>query len=100
MTTVAIELSKALVAHRGTDDFVLLCSRERPADLAGLHCEAVLSPYRDEVNLKSRWLPAVESQGGGDAALSPYWPIRPFGRREPPPPATFSPHLPLAPRPR
>src|SRR5258708_25509221 len=89
MTTVAIELSKALVAHRGTDDFVLLCSRERPADLAGLDCEAVLSPYRHEVNLKSRWLPAVESQVESDAILYPYWPSPPFRRHDAPPAAIF-----------
>jgi len=89
MTTVAIELSKALVAHRGTDYFVLLCSRERPADLAGLDCEAVLSPYRHEVNLKSRWLPAVESQVESDAILYPYWPSPPFRRHDAPPAAIF-----------
>jgi len=89
MTTVAIELSKALVAHRGKDDFVLLCSRERPADLAGLDCAAVLSPYRHEVNLKTRWLPAVESQVECDAILYPYWPSPPFRRHDAPPAAIF-----------
>ena len=89
MTTVAIELSKALVAHRGTDEFVLLCSRERPADLVGLDCEAVLSPYRHEVNLKTRWLPAVEPQLESDAILYPYWPSPPFRRQGAPPAAVF-----------
>ncbi|HXI96577.1 MAG TPA: hypothetical protein VNG04_10650, partial [Candidatus Acidoferrum sp.] len=58
MTTVAIELSKALVSHKEKDEIVLLCSKERPRELAGLDCEAVLSPYRHELNLKTRWLPA------------------------------------------
>ena len=62
MVTVAVELTRALVANRGHDEFTLLCSRERPASLAGLDCEAVLSPYRHEVALKTRWLPAIEPQ--------------------------------------
>jgi glycosyltransferase involved in cell wall biosynthesis len=89
MTTVAIELSKALVARRGRDEFVLVCSRERPADLAGLDCEAVLSPYRHEVNLKMRWLPAVEPRLESDAILYPYWPGPPFRRQGAPPAAVF-----------
>jgi hypothetical protein len=31
MLNVAVELSKALVAHMGGDEFTLLCSQERPA---------------------------------------------------------------------
>jgi glycosyltransferase involved in cell wall biosynthesis len=89
MTTVAIELSKALVAHRGKDEFVLLCSRERPAALVDLECEAVLSPYRHEVNLKARWLPAIEPHLEADAILYPYWPSPPFRRHEAPPAAIF-----------
>ena len=89
MTTVAIELAKALVAHRGTDEFVLLCSRERPADLMGLDCDAVLSPYRHEVNLKTRWLPAVEPKLESDAILYPYWPSPPFRHHDAPPAAVF-----------
>ena len=89
MTTVAIELSKALVSHRGKDEIVLLCSRERPPDLAGLDCEAVLSPYRHELNLKARWLPAIESQLEADAILYPYWPSPPFRRHDAPPAAIF-----------
>jgi glycosyltransferase involved in cell wall biosynthesis len=89
MTTVAIELSKALVAHKGKDDIVLLCSRERPHSLEGLDCEAVLSPYRHEVNLKTRWLPAVEPQLESDAILYPYWPSPPFRRHDAPPAAIF-----------
>src|SRR4029077_6067927 len=58
MLTVAIELTRALVANRGEDEFTLLCSRERPASLAGLDCEAVLAPYRHELALKTSWLPA------------------------------------------
>jgi glycosyltransferase involved in cell wall biosynthesis len=89
MTTVAIELSKALVSHKGKDEIVLLCSRERPPDLADLECEAVLSPYRHEVNLKARWLPAIESQLESDAILYPYWPSPPFRRDDAPPAAIF-----------
>ncbi|MEA2655909.1 MAG: hypothetical protein QOI23_1274, partial [Chloroflexota bacterium] len=59
MLTVAVELARALVAARGEDQFTLLCSRERPPALAGLDCEAVLSPYRHELVLKTRWLPTV-----------------------------------------
>src|SRR5438034_11698919 len=62
MLTVAVELSRALVAAGGSDEYVLLCSRDRPESLAGLECEAVLAPYRHELVLKSRWLPVVESQ--------------------------------------
>ncbi|TME72066.1 MAG: hypothetical protein E6I50_01510, partial [Chloroflexi bacterium] len=42
MLTVAVELSRALVAQKSTDEVVLLCSRERPDSLRGLNCEAVL----------------------------------------------------------
>jgi glycosyltransferase involved in cell wall biosynthesis len=89
MTTVAIELSKALVSHKGKDEIVLLCSRERPRELAGLDCEAVLSPYRHELNLKARWLPAIEPQLESDAILYPYWPRPPFRRAGAPPAAIF-----------
>ena len=89
MTTVAIELSKALVAHRGKDHITLLCSRERPHELEGLECEAVLSPYRHELNLKTRWLPAVEPRLESDAILYPYWPSPPFRRHDAPPAAVF-----------
>src|SRR4030081_1124195 len=74
MLTVAVELSKALVAKQGKDSITLLCSRERPAALEGLRCEAVLSPYRHELALKMRWLPNVEAHLGCDAILYPYWP--------------------------
>ncbi|MGH7762366.1 MAG: glycosyltransferase family 4 protein [Candidatus Dormibacteraceae bacterium] len=89
MTTVAIELSKALVAHREKDDIVLLCSRERPQALDGLECQAILSPYRHEVDLKVRWLPAVEPQLESDAILYPYWPSPPLRRHDAPPAALF-----------
>lgn len=89
MTTVAVELSKALVAHKGNDDITLLCSRERPPALAELECEAVLSPYRHELALKTRWLPGVETQLGCDAILYPYWPSPPFRHRDAPPAAFF-----------
>ena len=89
MLTVAVELTKALVAARGEDEYTLLCSRERPAELAGLDCEAVLSPYRHELALKTRWLPAVEAQLDCDAILYPYWPSPPLRRRGAPPAAVF-----------
>jgi alpha-1,3-rhamnosyl/mannosyltransferase len=89
MLTVAVELARALVGGRGTDDFTLLCSRERPPALADLDCEAVLAPYRHELVLKARWLPMVEPQLGCDAILYPYWPSPPRRRRGAPPAAIF-----------
>ncbi len=89
MTTVAIELSKALIQQRGPDRYTLLCSRERPADLAGLDCEAVLAPYRHEVALKTRWIPSIEPRLECDAILYPYWPSPPFRREGAPPAAIF-----------
>jgi glycosyltransferase involved in cell wall biosynthesis len=89
MLTVAVELTRALVASRGEDEFTLLCSRERPPALAGLDCEAVLSPYRHEIALKTRWLPAIETQLECDAILYPYWPSPPLRRRGAPPAAVF-----------
>src|SRR6202165_3493823 len=89
MLTVAVELSKALVADRGKDEITLLCSRERPASLADLKCEAVLSPYRHELALKMRWLPAVERQLDAAAILYPYWPAPPFRHADAPPAAIF-----------
>ena len=89
MLTVAVELTKALVANRGEDQFTLLCSRERPAALRDLDCEAVLSPYRHEVALKTSWLPTVEAQLDCDAILYPYWPSPPWRRPDAPPAAVF-----------
>src|SRR5437899_1005117 len=89
MLTVAVELSKALVAGRNGDEFTLLCSRERPAALTNLDCDAVFAPYRHEVILKTRWLPAIESQVGCDAILYPYWPSPPRRRPEAPPAAVY-----------
>ena len=87
MLTVAVELTKALVAGRREDEFTLLCSRERPEALRELDCEAVLSPYRHEVALKTLWLPAIETQIGSDAILYPYWPSPPRRRAGAPPAA-------------
>ena len=87
MLTVAVELTRALVAGRGPDEFTLLCSRERPDALRDLDCEAVLSPYRHEVALKALWLPTVETQVGCDAILYPYWPSSPRRRAGAPPAA-------------
>jgi len=89
MLTVAVELSRALVANRGEDEYVLLCSRERPASLADLDCEAVFAPYRHELVLKSRWLPAIEPLLESDAILYPYWPSPPFRQPGAPPAAIF-----------
>lgn len=90
MLTVAIELSRALVAAgRPADEFVLLCSRERPESVRDLECEAVLAPYRHEVVLKSRWLPTVETQLESAAILYPYWPSPPLRRSDAPPAAIF-----------
>jgi len=89
MLTVAVELAKAIVARKGKDEITLLCSRERPAALADLKCEAVMSPYRHEVALKTRWLPTIESQLDCSAILYPYWPSPPFRHQDAPPAAVF-----------
>jgi glycosyltransferase involved in cell wall biosynthesis len=89
MVTVTTELTRALVAERDGDAYTLLCSRERPAALAGLDCDAVLAPYRHELALKLRWLPVVESEVQGDAILYPYWPSPPRRRPDAPPAAIF-----------
>jgi glycosyltransferase involved in cell wall biosynthesis len=89
MVTVATELARALVIERDGDAYTLLCSRERPESLAGLDCDAVLAPYRHELALKLRWLPAVESRLGGDAILYPYWPSPPRRESGAPPAAVF-----------
>ena len=89
MLTVAIELSRALITERGQDRYTLLCSRERPEALVGLDCEAVLAPYRSEVALKTRWIPAIEPELECDAILYPYWPSPPMRRRGAPPAAIF-----------
>jgi len=100
MLTVAVELSKALIEGRSQDEFVLLCSRERPESLRELDCEAVLSPYRHELFLKSRWLPAMEPKLEADAILYPYWPGPPFRRNGAPPAAIFVHDLAFRIRPR
>ena len=89
MLTVAVELSSALVAGAKSDEIVLVCSRERPAALRDLECAAVFSPYRHELAIKTRWLPAVEPLLEADAILYPYWPSPPFRRTGAPPAAVF-----------
>jgi len=89
MITVAVELARAMVANRGGDEIVLICSRERPDSLRDLDCEAVYSPYRHELAVKSRWLPAIEPLLEADAILYPYWPSPPFRRLGAPPAAIF-----------
>src|SRR5256886_15435485 len=100
MLTVAVELSKALIEGRSQDEFVLLGSRERPESLRELDCEAVLSPYRHELVLKSRWLPAMEPKLEADAILYPYWPCPPFRCSGAPPAAIFVHDLAFRIRPR
>jgi glycosyltransferase involved in cell wall biosynthesis len=89
MLTVAVELSKALVQAGTHDRFALLCSRERPAGLEGLDCDAFFAPYRHELALKARWIPAVEPLLESDAILYPYWPSPPFRRAGAPPAVIF-----------
>ena len=89
MLTVATELSTALVQAGSHDRFVLLCSRERPAALDALDCDAFFSPYRHELALKSRWIPAIEPLLECDAILYPYWPSPPFRRAGAPPAVIF-----------
>ena len=89
MLTVAVELSRALVTNNPQDQFVLLCSRERPGSLRDLDCEAVLAPSRHELMLKLEWLPAIEPQLECDAILYPYWPSPPVRRLGAPPAAVF-----------
>jgi glycosyltransferase involved in cell wall biosynthesis len=89
MTTVATELTKALVTVGARDRFVLLCSRDRPPALRNLDCEAFFSPYRHELTLKARWLPAIEPLLEADAILYPYWPSPPFRRVGAPPAVIF-----------
>jgi glycosyltransferase involved in cell wall biosynthesis len=89
MLTVAVELSRALVETGPDDRFALLCSRERPAGLEGLECDAFFAPYRHELALKSTWLPAIEPLLECDAILYPYWPSPPFRRAGAPPAVIF-----------
>src|SRR5260370_12579217 len=86
---VAVELSRALVANRKGDDFVLLCSRERPEALKGLEAEAVVAPVRHGVALKTRWIPGIEPKLESDGILYPYWPSPPLRRAGAPPAAIF-----------
>src|ERR1700682_445991 len=87
MLTVAVELTRALVAQRGGDEFTLLCSRERPEALRDLDCEAVLSPCRNAVAQKALLLATIDTQVGCDAILYPYWPSPPRRRAGAPPAA-------------
>jgi glycosyltransferase involved in cell wall biosynthesis len=89
MLTVAVELSRALVQAGSHDRFALLCSRERPVGLEALDCDAFFAPYRHELALKSRWIPAIEPLLECDAILYPYWPSPPFRRAGAPPAVIF-----------
>src|SRR6266852_4695951 len=90
MLTVAVELSRALVNSKSGDDFVLICSRERPESLRDLDCEAVLTAHRHELAVKARWMPAIEPLLEADAILYPYWPSPPYRRPGAPPPVISS----------
>src|SRR6266700_1081295 len=89
MVTVATELTRALVTQGNGDSYTLLCSRERPESLRDLKCDALLAPYRHELALKLRWLPAVEASLDSDAILYPYWPSPPRRSSSAPPAAVF-----------
>src|SRR6266852_2101975 len=89
MLTVAVELSRALVNSKSGDDFVLICSRERPESLRDLDCEAVLTAHRHELAVKARWMPAIEPLLEADAILYPYWPSPPYRRPGAPPAVIF-----------
>ena len=89
MVTVATELARALVTQNDGDLYTLLCSRERPESLRDLKCDALLAPYRHELALKLRWLPAIEGSLDSDAILYPYWPSPPFRRADAPPAVVF-----------
>lgn len=89
MLTVAVELTRALVDAKSGDDFVLVCSRERPESLSDLDCDAVLSPHRHELAIKARWMPAVEPMLEAHAILYPFWPSPPFRKPGAPPAAIF-----------
>src|SRR5438093_9648520 len=78
MLTVAVELTRALVNGRGTDEFVLICSRDRPDSLRDLDCEAVFSPHRHELAGKSRSQPAIEPFLDEDGIRYPDWSRQPL----------------------
>src|SRR3989442_14412515 len=87
MVTVATELTRALVTQGNGDSYTLLCSRGRPESLRDLKCDALLAPYRHEVALKLRWLPAVERSLDSVATLYPSGPGPPRPTRAAPPAA-------------
>jgi glycosyltransferase involved in cell wall biosynthesis len=89
MVTLALQLTGALLRASRGHDFVLFCSRERPAGLPVDGTTAVLSPHRDEVINKLLWFPAVEAQSGLDAIFYPYWPPPPRRKLSAPPSAMF-----------
>jgi glycosyltransferase involved in cell wall biosynthesis len=89
MLTVAVELTRALVNASSGDEFVLICSRERPESLRDLDCEAVLTRHRHELAVKARWMPAIEPLLEADAILYPYWPSPPYRRPGAPPAVIF-----------
>src|SRR5438105_1238021 len=89
MVTLALELTRAMLAQRGESSLTLFCSRERPAGVNLDGAEFVLSPHRHELAQKLLWLPFVEANAGFDAMLYPYWPSPPLRRRSSPPAAVF-----------
>jgi len=87
MSTVALELTRAMLAAGRSDGWTLFFSRKR---LAGFDsAQAVPSPSRQEVANKLRWLPSVEAGAHLDAILYPYWPSPPWRSRGAPPAAVF-----------
>ena len=86
MVTLSLELTRALLAQPGDQEWVLLASRER---IPGLDAPFILSPYRHEVLNKLVWMPPVEAALGAAAILYPYWPSPPRRRAGAPPAAVF-----------
>ncbi len=86
MVTLSLELTRALLAQAGSQEWVLLGSRER---IEGLDAPFMLSPHRHEVLNKLLWMPVVERSLGADAILYPYWPSPPRRQRGAPPAVVF-----------
>jgi glycosyltransferase involved in cell wall biosynthesis len=87
MVTVALELTRHLLASAGGRQLVVFSSRERPRGFEAAGGEFVFSPHRHEVLNKLYWLPAVEGGAALDAILYPYWPSPPRRERGAPPAA-------------
>ncbi len=87
MSTVALELTRAMLAAGASDGWTVFFSEKR---LPGFDAaRAVLSPSRQELANKLSWLPRVEAEARLDAILYPYWPSPPWRSRRAPPAAVF-----------